>query len=342
MRVEYRIEPCKSALTQVRGMPFRWSINPYMGCVHRCTFCYVRHFEQRADRPSDDRYGRSIRVKPNIAAVLRRELMRASWNRDEVALGTATDPYQPAEGKFRLTRACLVELDAAWTPYSIVTRGPLVVRDIDVLQQASGRAGAEVFLSLPTLDERVWRTTEPGTAPPASRLEAIRRLAGAGIDVGVGIAPILPGLSDDPAQLEAVVRAARAAGARKIWASVVHLRPGVREHFLEALARDWPEEVGRYEALFASRAYLSAATAGPILEPVRSATAAVPSPRRRPVQGVTAAPTRPGHLKQRQEGADARRRIAPWPTRSPASSRTTTRSFARASASRCRARRASA
>lgn len=282
MRVEYRIEPCKSALTHVRGMPFRWSINPYMGCVHRCTFCYVRHFEQRASRPSDERYGRSIRVKPNIATVLRRELARTSWTRDEVALGTATDPYQPAEGKFRLTRACLVELDAAWTPYSIVTRGPLVVRDVDLLQQASGRAGAEVFLSLPTLDERVWRTTEPSTAPPASRLEAVRRLATAGIDVGVGIAPILPGLSDRPDQLEAVVRAARAAGARTIWASVVHLRPGVREHFLEALARDWPEEVARYEALFASRAYLATATTGAILEPVRHATAAVPSPRRRP------------------------------------------------------------
>jgi DNA repair photolyase len=282
MRVEYRIEPCKSALTQVRGMPFRWSINPYMGCVHRCTFCYVRHFEQRADRPSDDRYGRSIRVKPNIADVLRCELARKSWDRDDVALGTATDPYQPAEGRFRLTRACLVELDAAWTPFSIVTRGPLVVRDIDVLQEASARAGAEVFLSLPTLDDRVWRTTEPGTAQPASRLEAIRRLAAAGIDVGVGIAPILPGLSDDPAALDAVVHAARAAGARTIWASVVHLRPGVREHFLEALARDWPEEVARYETLFASRAYLGAATTAPILEPVRRATAAVPSPRRRP------------------------------------------------------------
>ena len=284
MRVEYRIEPCKSALTQVRGMPFKWSLNPYMGCVHRCTFCYVRHFEQRADRPSDDRYGRSIRVKPNIAEVLRRELARTSWDRDEVALGTATDPYQPAEGRFRLTRACLVELDAAWTPYSIVTRGPLVVRDIDVLQEASARAGAEVFLSLPTLDERVWRTTEPGTAPPASRLEAVRRLAAAGIDVGIGIAPILPGLSDDPAQLEAVVRAARAAGARTIWASVVHVRPGVREHFLDALARDWPEEVARYEALFASRAYLGAEVTSPILEPVRRATAAVPSPRRRPAR----------------------------------------------------------
>jgi DNA repair photolyase len=282
MRVEYRIEPCKSALTQVRGMPFRWSLNPYMGCAHRCTFCYVRHFEQRADRPSDDRYGRSIRVKPNVAEVLRRELARPSWNRDEVALGTATDPYQPAEGRFRLTRACLEVLDASWTPFSIVTRGPLVVRDIDVLQQASARAGAQVFFSLPTLDERVWRTTELGTAPPASRLEAIRRLAAAGVDVGVGMAPILPGLSDDPEQLEAVVRAARAAGARGIWASVVHLRPGVREHFLEALAHDWPEQVARYEALFASRAYLSSATTRQILEPVRLATASMPSPTRRP------------------------------------------------------------
>lgn len=282
MRVEYRIEPCKSALTQVRGMPFRWSLNPYMGCVHRCTFCYVRHFEQRAERPSDDRYGRSIRIKPNIAEVLRRELSRSAWQRDEVALGTATDPYQPAEGRFRLTRACLEELDASWTPFSIVTRGPLVVRDVDLLQQASARAGAQVFISLPTLDDRVWRTTEPGTAPPTSRLEAIRRLAAAGVDVGVGMAPILPGLSDDPAQLEAVASAARAAGARGIWASVVHLRPGVREHFLEALARDWPEQVAHYEALFAGRAYLSAATTKPMLEPVRRATRSTPSPTRRP------------------------------------------------------------
>jgi len=286
MRVEYRIEPCKSALTQVRGMPFRWSINPYMGCVHRCTFCYVRHFEQRADRPSDDRYGRSIRVKPNIAEVLHRELARRSWDRDEVALGTATDPYQPAEGKFRLTRACLTELDAAWTPFSIVTRGPLVVRDIDVLQKASARAGAEVFLSLPTLDEHVWRTTEPGTAPPASRLEAIRRLAAAGVEVGVGIAPILPGLSDDPAALEAVVHAARAAGARTIWASVVHLRPGVREHFIEALAREWPDQVARYEALFGTRAYLPASVTNAITAPVREVRVSTDSPRRR-------RPTRP-------------------------------------------------
>lgn len=283
MRVEYRLEPCKTALTAVRGMPFKWSLNPYMGCAHRCTFCYVRHFEQRADRPSGDEYGRSIRVKTNVAEVLRRELARGSWKQEEVSLGSATDPYQPAEGRFRLTRACIRALATAWTPFSIVTRGPLVVRDIDVLLDASPRVGVSVYLSVPTLDDRVWRTTEPGTAPPASRLEAVRRLAEAGIHVGVGIAPILPGLSDRPEQLEAVVREARAAGAASIWASVVHLRPGVREHFLEALGNDWPGEVAQYEALFASRAYLPAALSTPITEPVRRAAAVTARPRREPL-----------------------------------------------------------
>jgi DNA repair photolyase len=293
MRAEYRLEPCKSALNAVRGMPFRWSLNPYMGCVHRCTFCYVRHFEQRADRPADDRYGRSIRVKTNIAEVLRRELARPSWSREDVALGTATDPYQPAEGRFRLTRSCLVELAAAWTPFSIVTRGPLVVRDVDVLQEASSRVAVNVYFSIPTLDERVWRTTEPGTAPPRSRLEAIRRLTEAGIDVGVGMAPILPGLSDRPEQLEAVVRAARDAGARGIWASVVHLRPGVREHFVEALARDWPEEVARYEALFASRSYLPASETKPVQMLVRAASDAIALRSR-----SRTATRRPGHVQE--------------------------------------------
>ncbi len=280
MRVEYRNEPCKSALNPVRGMPFKWSLNPYMGCVHRCTFCYVRNFEQRADRPSDDRYGRSIRVKTNVAEVLARELGRKSWTRDDVAVGTATDPYQPAEGRFGLTRACLGELARAWTPFSIITRGPLVVRDIDVLVEAAKKVDVSVTFSLPTIDEDVWRTTEPGTAPPRSRLEAVRRLAEAGVDVGVGLAPVLPGLSDRPGQLEEVVRAAKAAGARGVWAAPVHLRPGVREHFLSALERDWPELVGHYEELFAERAYLPTAVATPIRERVRAAARAAPLPER--------------------------------------------------------------
>jgi DNA repair photolyase len=256
MRAEYREEPCKAALTRVRGMPFGWSLNPYMGCVHRCTFCYVRAFEQRADRPADDRYGRSIRVKTNVVEVLRAELARPSWKREQVSIGAATDPYQPAEGRYRLTRGCVEELAAVRTPLAIITRGPLVVRDIDVLQEAARRGGVQVNISIPTLDEDVWRRTEPGTAPPAQRLRALKSLVDAGIRTGVGMAPILPGLSDRPEQLDAVVRAARAAGATQLWVNLLYLRPGTREHFLDHLGRDWPEELERYQRLYAAGAYL--------------------------------------------------------------------------------------
>src|SRR3954471_44369 len=213
MGTEYREEPCRSALNRVRGMPFDWSLNPYMGCVHRCTFCYVRAFELRADRPFDDRYGRSIRVKTNIAEVLRAQLARPSWAREAVAIGAATDPYQPAEGRYRLTRACLEVLGDASTPFSIITRGPLIVRDVDVLAAAARRAEVSVTFSVPTLDDEVWRRTEPGTAHPRQRLRALKTLVDAGIRASVGMAPILPGLSDKPELLEQVVREAREAGA---------------------------------------------------------------------------------------------------------------------------------
>ena len=254
--VEYREEPCRSALNRVKGMGFTWSLNPYMGCAHRCTFCYVRAFELRADRPSDDRYGRSIRVKVNVAEVLRRELARPSWQGDTVAIGAATDPYQPAEGRYKLTRACLEALRDASNPLSLITRSPMIVRDVDVLVEAAKRADVGVVFSVPTLDREVWRRTEPGTPPPQRRLDAVKELVGAGVKAGVGMAPILPGISDRPEQLDAVVRAAREAGATNIWANLLYLRPGTREHFLEALARDWPEELDRYEALYANRAYL--------------------------------------------------------------------------------------
>jgi DNA repair photolyase len=284
MRVEYREEPCRSALNRVKGMPFRWSLNPYMGCVHRCTFCYVRAFEARADRPSDDRYGRSIRVKVNVAEVLRSELTRPSWKRDSVAVGAATDPYQPAEGRYRLTRACLEELGRARTPFSIITRGPLIRRDVDVLVEAARRTHVHVSFSVPTLDERIWRTTEPGTAPPRRRLEAVRILTGAGVDTGVALAPILPGLSDDPALLADVVREARAAGATGIWANVLSLRPGTREHFLEALARDWPELLPRYERLYDRRAYLPSTETASVRATVRALARETARPRRPTIQ----------------------------------------------------------
>jgi DNA repair photolyase len=270
MRVEYREERCRSALNRVRGMPFAWSLNPYAGCAHRCTFCYVRAFELRADRPSDDRYGRSIRVKTNVAEVLTRELARPSWRSEGIAIGAATDPYQPAEGRYRLTRACLEALTAASNPFSLITRGPLIVRDMDVLQEGARRAEVSVVFSVPTLDDAVWRTTEPGTAPPRQRLRALRVLIDAGVKAGVGLAPILPGLSDHPDQLAEVVRAAREAGATSVWANLLYLRPGTREHFLEALARDWPDELERYERLYEGRAYLPRPEVEPVRERVRA------------------------------------------------------------------------
>ena len=256
MSVEYREEPCRSALNRVQGMGFKWSLNPYMGCVHRCTFCYVRAFERRADRPSDDRYGTSIRVKTNIADVLRKELARPSWQREAIALGAATDPYQPAEGRYKLSRACIEIVGASGSPLRIITRGPMIVRDLDVLVEASRRADISVTFSIPTLDPDIWRKTEPGTAPPHQRLRALKALVDAGVRVGVGMAPILPGLSDKPELMEDVVRAARAAGATGVWANILYLKPGTKEHYLRALERDWPELLPEYERLYGRKAYI--------------------------------------------------------------------------------------
>jgi DNA repair photolyase len=269
MRPDYREEPCRSALNRVKGMPFKWSLNPYMGCAHQCTFCYVRAFERRADRPSDYRYGTSIRVKMNVAENLRRELARKSWKHEVIAVGAATDPYQPAEGRYCLSHACITEMAEAANPFSVITRGPMIVRDLDVLQQAAARAEVSVNFSVPTLDEQIWRTTEPNTAHPRQRLRALRRLVDGGIKAGIGMAPILPGLSDDPALMAQVVREARDAGATHIWANVLYLRPGTREHFLDNLARDWPEMLPRYEKLYAGRAYLPDGLVKPVRDRAR-------------------------------------------------------------------------
>ena len=255
-------------MNRVKGMAFEWSLNPYMGCVHRCTFCYVRAFERRAERPSDDRYGTSIRVKTNIADVLRGELARPSWEGESVAVGAATDPYQPAEGKYRLTRSCLQAFTEFSNPFRLITRGPMIVRDLDVLTEAAKRAEVGITFSIPTLDEEVWRKTEPSTAHPRQRLRALKELVDAGIRVGVGMAPILPGISDKPEQLREVVKAAREAGATGVWTNLLFLRPGTREHFLEHVAEDFPEQLPHYLALYNGRAYLPSAETKPVREQV--------------------------------------------------------------------------
>jgi DNA repair photolyase len=288
VRVEYREEPCRNALNRVKGMAFSWSLNPYMGCVHRCTFCYVRAFEKRADRPADERYGTSIRVKVNVVEVLRRELARASWEGESVAVGAATDPYQPAEGRYRLTRGCIEAFAEFSNPFSLITRGPMIVRDLDVLTEAARRAKVSITFSIPTLDEEVWRKTEPSTAHPRQRLRAVKELVDAGIKVGVGMAPILPGISDRPDQLREVVKAAREAGATGVWTNVLFLRPGTREHFLEHLADDWPEQLAHYERLYAGRAYLPSAEAKPLRRQVAALAREydVRDRRRNPLDGT--------------------------------------------------------
>jgi DNA repair photolyase len=269
-------------------MAFEWSLNPYMGCVHRCTFCYVRAFERRADRPSDDGYGTSIRVKVNVVDVLRRELARRSWEGDTVAVGAATDPYQPAEGRYRLTRGCIEAFAEASNPFSLITRGPMIVRDLDVLSEAARRAKVSITFSIPTLDDEVWRKTEPSTAHPRQRLRAVKELVDAGIKVGVGMAPILPGISDRPEQLREVVKAAREAGATGVWTNLLFLRPGTREHFLEHLARDWPEQLGHYLELYDGRTYLGSAEAKPLRQQVAALAQefGVADRRRRPLDGT--------------------------------------------------------
>jgi DNA repair photolyase len=247
---------CRTALNPVRGMPFNWSLNPYTGCVHRCTFCYVRAFELRADRASGDGYGRSVLVKTNIAQVLRAELARPSWRRETVAIGSATDPYQPAEGTYLLTRGCLQALHDHRTPVSVTTRGPMVVRDVDVLIALARRVPVTVCISVPSLDPDVVARTEPGTAPPRQRLRALRTLVDAGIRAGVLMAPILPGISDGEAAMSEVMRAACDAGAAFVGVMPLRLAPGTREHFMEHLAADWPAMVGEYQRLFGGHAGL--------------------------------------------------------------------------------------
>jgi DNA repair photolyase len=236
-------------------MPFRFTINAYRGCSHACTYCFARptHSYLGLDIGAD--FDRRLVVKVNAVERLRSELRSARWGGDHIAMGTNTDPYQRCEGKYRLTRGLVEVLGAAANPFSILTKSALVLRDLDVLAAAARRTEVRVNLSIGSLDERVWRATEPGTPHPLRRVAAVRRLNAAGIRTGVLIAPVLPGISDSTAQLEAVVTACVAAGAVSISTIYLHLRPGVREHFLGWLRSHDPALAADYQRRY-QRSYL--------------------------------------------------------------------------------------
>ena len=250
----YQEVTCRSALNPVKGMPFDWTLNPYRGCTHACHYCFARRYQTQFELGPGDHFSSIIFVKRNLPEVLARELDKPSWVRDMVAVGTATDPYQPIEGHYRLTRQSLEALLAARTPIGLVTKGPMVVRDADLLAELGRAAGCTVYLSVPTVDEDAWRALEPGTAHPLQRLRAVKLLREAGVNAGVLMAPVVPGFTTQPARLEATIKAIAAHGAAFMGANLLYLKGGTKDHFMGFLAREFPHMVEGYNRLY-PRAY---------------------------------------------------------------------------------------
>jgi len=249
----------KSVINRVPGgaLPFDWTINPYRGCTHACTYCFARPTHTFLDMDAGRDFETKIVVKVNAPEVLRRELAARRWKGEHIAMGTGTDPYQRVEGRYRLMRRILEALIDFRNPFSVLTKGTMILRDVDLLQRAAETASVNAAFSIGTLDERVWRETEPGTPHPKARIEAVRTLTEAGIPTGVLMAPVLPGISDSRHQMRAVVDAALEAGATHVSPIVLHLRPGVREQFMPWLEEHHPDLVERYRRLY-PKAYASA------------------------------------------------------------------------------------
>jgi DNA repair photolyase len=249
-RPTYIETPCKSALNRVNGMPFRWSLNPYRGCTHSCHYCYARLSHTYLGMNADEDFETKIVVKTNMPEVLGQELRRRAWTRERVAIGTATDAYQPCEGRYRLTHHCLKALRDHQTPVSIVTKSTLVLRDLELLTELAQGPGATVYFTITTLDTDLWRLIEPGTPPPLKRLEVLRRLSESGVPCGVFLAPILPGITDSAESIAAVAAAAKTHHAASFGSAVLRLAPQVKEHYLGFVAASFPDLVPRYEQAY--------------------------------------------------------------------------------------------
>lgn len=252
-QARYQEVTCKSALNPVKGMPFKWTLNPYRGCTHGCHYCFARRYHVQFEMNPGDEFASVILVKRNIVGVLARELDRPSWAREYVAFGTATDPYQPIEGHYKLTRHAIQALAHGRTPIGLITKGPMVVRDIDVLQEQSRAAGCTIYMSVPTVDDDAWRILEPGTAHPLQRLRAVRELTDAGINAGVLMAPIVPGFSSSRGKLERTIKAIADHGARFVGCNVMYLQDGTRAHFMHFIEREFPAMRPRFDKLYAKK-----------------------------------------------------------------------------------------
>jgi len=232
------------------AMPFDWTINPYRGCTHACVYCFARSTHTYLDMDAGRDFETKIVVKVNAPEALRRELAAPRWNGDAIAMGTATDPYQRAEGRYRLMPRIIEVLTERRNAFSILTKGTLIMRDLDLLVEARKVADVSTAFSIGTLDEEAWRRTEPGTPHPRTRLEAVAALNDAGVPCSVLIAPVLPGITDGPAQLREVVTAAIDAGAAHVSPILLHLRPGIREQYLPWLEEHYPDLLPRYLEMY--------------------------------------------------------------------------------------------
>ncbi|MCX5267809.1 Rv2578c family radical SAM protein [Streptomyces sp. NBC_00199] len=248
----------RSILNRVPGasrMPFEWTVNPYRGCTHACVYCFARKTHGYLDLDSGVDFDTQIVVKVNAAELLRRQLASPRWQGEHVAMGTNVDCYQRAEGRYRLMPGILAALRDRANPYSILTKGTLILRDLDLLRQSAEVTEVGVSVSVGFTDTELWRTVEPGTPAPGRRLDVVRTLTEHGIGCGVLMAPVVPFLSDEPAQLRATVRAIAASGATSVTPLALHLRPGAREWFMAWLGQHHPHLVRRYERLYADGAY---------------------------------------------------------------------------------------
>jgi DNA repair photolyase len=247
----------RSIINRVQGDSpmFRWTINPYRGCSHACVYCFARRTHEYLDLDSGRDFDTRILVKVNAGERLRAELARPSWRGEHIAMGTNTDPYQRAEGRYRLMPQIIAALRDAANPFSILTKGTLVLRDLDLLEQAARVTEVGMAVSVGSVDPAVWRTVEPGTPSPRARLDVVRRLAERGIGCSVLMAPILPGLTDSAEQIEETVAAIAGAGATRLTPVVLHLRPGAREWYRAWLMREHPRLVPLYRELYGRGSY---------------------------------------------------------------------------------------